>query len=124
MSSSGNRSAERARDATAEPPPAAPAAGAPLLVAQGVQAAYGEIQIVWGVDLVVPRGRIVSIIGPNGAGKTTLLLALSGALGLRAGTVTFEGEQISGLASRAIVARGIAHVPEGRRLFRTMSVQD
>ncbi len=96
----------------------------PLLSARGLEAGYGDVQVLWGVDLDIAPGAIVAIVGSNGAGKTTLLLALSGMVPLRGGSITFAGMPIAGLAPDAIVAAGIAHVPEGRRLFKTLSVHD
>ena len=77
-----------------------------------------------GVSLEVRRGEVVALIGGNGAGKTTTLRAVTGLLPLRGGAVEFAGERIDGLSSAQIVARGIAHVPEGRQLFPTMSVRE
>ena len=72
----------------------------------------------------MPEGGIVTIIGGNGAGKTTTLRAMSGMVGLKAGQITFEGERVDGLSSDKVVARGIAHVPEGRRIFPDMTVEE
>jgi branched-chain amino acid transport system ATP-binding protein len=96
----------------------------PLLSIRGLEAGYGDIRVLWGVDLDVPRGAIVSIVGPNGAGKTTLLLAVSGMVRATRGSIAFAGNELRGAAPSAIVAGGISHVPEGRRLFRTLSVRD
>lgn len=96
----------------------------PLLRIAGVTAGYGDVQVLWGVDLEVPRGEIVSVVGPNGAGKTTLLLTISGLVRARAGSIFFDGEDITGLSSDKIVAKRLIHVPEGRRLFPTLSVRD
>ena len=96
----------------------------PLLAVEGLAAGYGDVQVLWGVDLDVPRGEIVSIVGPNGAGKTTLLLAISGMVRARAGRIVFDGHDITGASADAIVARRLIHVPEGRRLFPTLSVRD
>ena len=95
-----------------------------LLSVQKLEVGYGEIQVLWGVDLVVGRGEIVALVGSNGAGKTTLLRCLSGLLSPRAGAVHFDGEPVSGLNSSALVERGLLHVPEGRRLFAGMTVRD
>ena len=96
----------------------------PLLKVEGLAAGYGEVQVLWGIDLVVRPGSIVSIVGSNGAGKTTLLLALSGMVAIKAGRIVLGGEDITGHRADAIVQRGVAHVPEGRRLIRTLSVRD
>lgn len=96
----------------------------PLLSARGLEAGYGDVQVLWGVDINVAPGAIVAIVGSNGAGKTTLLLALSGMVPLKAGTISFAGRDIAGHSPNAVVAAGIAHVPEGRRLFKTLSVRD
>lgn len=96
----------------------------PLLSVSGLMAGYGDVQVLWGLDLVVRRGEIVSVVGPNGAGKTTLLLAISGLVKPRAGSIIFDGEEIAGGRSDRIVGRGLIHVPEGRRLFPTLSVRD
>ncbi len=80
--------------------------------------------MLWGIDAHVDRGDIVCIVGSNGAGKTTLLRSVSGALPASSGRVLFDGEDITHLRTDQIVDRGIAHVPEGRRLFRGLSVKD
>ncbi len=89
-----------------------------------MEAGYGDVTAVRAVSLEVRAGEIVALIGSNGAGKTTTLRAISGLLPLRQGTVELDGRRISGLGSAAIVAAGIAHVPEGRQLFPTMTVQE
>jgi len=89
-----------------------------------VEAGYGDVTAVRAVSLEVRAGEIVALIGSNGAGKTTTLRAISGLLPLRQGTVDLDGRRINGLGSAAIVAAGIAHVPEGRQLFPTMTVQE
>src|SRR5882672_184181 len=100
------------------------ATDAPLLCVRGLEAGYGDVQVLWGVDLHVPRKAIVAIVGSNGAGKTTLLLTLSGMLKATRGSWRFAGEDLTGRSARDIVAAGISHVPEGRRLFKTLSVRD
>ncbi len=97
-------------------------AGAPALEIRSLQAGYGKIQVLWGIDLSVAEGAFVTIIGANGAGKTTLLRAVSGLVPLRAGEVRAFGERISGHSAAAIVRSGVGHVPEGRQLFPAMSV--
>ncbi|UOM35764.1 ABC transporter ATP-binding protein [Acuticoccus sp. I52.16.1] len=96
----------------------------PLLKVAGLEAGYGDIQVLWGVDLDVAEGEIVCLVGSNGAGKTTLLKTLSGLVPATAGSVTLAGTEIAGAAPDAVLSAGIAHVPEGRRLFRTMTVRD
>jgi branched-chain amino acid transport system ATP-binding protein len=96
----------------------------PLLRVRDLQSGYGDVQVLWGVDLDVPTNSIVSIVGSNGAGKTTLLLTLSGMLKATKGSFIFGGEDLTNRPPDAIVSAGIAHVPEGRRLFKTLSVRD
>ena len=86
--------------------------------------AYGAIQAVRGVSFDVEKGQIVSLIGSNGAGKTTTLRTLSGLLRPVSGTVAFDGEQIQKLPAHQILSRGLAHSPEGRRLFARMTVEE
>jgi branched-chain amino acid transport system ATP-binding protein len=93
-----------------------------LLRLDAVEAGYGDVMAVSGVSLEVRRGETVALIGANGAGKTTTLRAISGLLPVRRGTVELAGERIDGLSPARIVARGIAHVPEGRQLFPSMTV--
>ena len=95
-----------------------------LLEIDGLEAGYGSVQVLWGVSLSLAHAGISCIIGSNGAGKTTLLRTLSGLLRPSGGTVRFQGERIEGLRPDQVLARGIAHVPEGRRLFASMSVED
>jgi len=95
-----------------------------ILSVAGLSAGYGDVQVLWGIDLEVPKGEIVSIVGPNGTGKTTLLLAISGLVRARTGTIVFDGEQIQGQGADRIVGKGLVHVPEGRRLFPGLSVRD
>ena len=95
-----------------------------ILELQGLCAGYGEIQVLWGVDLAVARGEITALIGSNGAGKTTLMRALSGLIPTQAGYYFSEGRDLTGDTAAEILAHGIVHVPEGRRLFGAMSVED
>ena len=95
-----------------------------LLRLDGVEAGYGDLTAISGVSLEVREGEAVALIGSNGAGKTTTLRAISGLLPVRAGRIELEGERLDGLGSAASVARGIAHVPEGRQLFPTLTVRD
>jgi branched-chain amino acid transport system ATP-binding protein len=85
---------------------------------------YGEIHALKGVTLEVRRGEIVALLGNNGAGKTTTLKSVSGLLAPRRGGVSLEGEQLGGVPPHGIVARGIAHVPEGRRIFNRLTVRE
>ncbi len=105
---------------------AAPAAGsgAALLRVDHLDAGYAAVQVLWDVSVEVRAGEVVALIGPNGAGKSTLLRALSGLLRPRRGTVTFAGREISALPPEEIVRAGMAHVPQGRRLFTDLSVRD
>ena len=95
-----------------------------LLRLDSVEAGYSDLVAVREVSLEVRAGEVVALIGGNGAGKTTTLRAISGLLPLRRGRIEFEGERIDGRASAQVVARGIAHVPEGRQLFPSMSVRE
>jgi len=96
--------------------------GDALLDVDEIEVAYGKARAVNGATVRVARGSITAIVGPNGAGKTTLLKAVCGLQPLRAGQIRWEGGRIDGRASREIAALGIAHVPEGRRVFGKMTV--
>ena len=96
----------------------------PTLVVDGIDAGYGLIRALWGVRLEVRRGEIVTLVGSNGAGKTTMLRTISGLVRPTAGRILFEGERVDVSEPDAIVRRGIAHVPEGRRLFRNLTVRE
>ena len=95
-----------------------------MLDVQAVEAAYGPFLALSGVTLTVHAGEIVALLGPNGAGKTTLIRCITGLLRPRAGRVRFEGEPLGDVPAHAIVERGIAVVPEGRRLFGAMTVEE
>ena len=95
-----------------------------LLELSSVTAGYGHFTALWDVALRVERGEAVAVVGPNGAGKTTLLRVISGILPVRAGTLTFDGAALAGRPAHEVVAHGIAHVPEGRRLFPALSVAE
>jgi branched-chain amino acid transport system ATP-binding protein len=95
-----------------------------LLRVDGIEVGYGDLTAVRDVSLEVREGEAVALIGANGAGKTTTLRAVSGLLPLRRGRIEFQGRRLDGLAPAEIVARGIAHVPEGRQLFPTMTVRE
>ncbi len=94
----------------------------PILQVQSIDAAYGKVQILHGVSLDVYPGEVVSIIGPNGAGKSTVLKAIMGFLTPSAGEIIFDGGTITGLRTDLVVRRGIAYVPQGRIVFKDMSV--
>jgi branched-chain amino acid transport system ATP-binding protein len=96
----------------------------PRLQVSGLQSGYGQVQVLWGVDLDVAAGEIVCVIGSNGAGKSTLLRTVSGLVPAWAGQVLVDGRDLTGAASAQILAAGVAHVPEGRRLFSVLSVED
>ena len=95
-----------------------------MLEVEDLQVAYGEIPALHGVSLIIRPGEMVALVGPNGAGKTTLLKTISGLLTPRAGVIRWQGETISDASPQRIVDRGIALVPEGRRLFATMTVRE
>ena len=95
-----------------------------MLEVKGLCCRYGKVTAVHDVTLTVQAGELVTLIGANGAGKTTTLRAISGLLSPAAGCITFEGENIAGTPARHILARGIAHCPEGRRVFPEMTVQE
>jgi branched-chain amino acid transport system ATP-binding protein len=99
-------------------------AAEPLLNVRGLEAGYGKIGVLHGVDLTIAAGEVVSLLGPNGAGKTTLLRAISGLLPWNAGSVTFGGKDLRGLGPSAIVRAGLAHVIEGHRVFTQQSIVD
>ena len=96
----------------------------PLLRIEGLRSGYGDVQVLWGIDLAVSAGEIACIVGSNGAGKTTLLRTISGLVKPTAGSVRFAAEAIEKADAEQVLRRGIAHVPEGRRLFKGLSVRD
>ncbi|WP_020695687.1 ABC transporter ATP-binding protein [Reyranella massiliensis] len=93
-----------------------------ILSVRGLTTFYGAIQALHGVDLDVARGEIVTLIGANGAGKSTLLMTICGNPRARSGSIRLDGEDITSLQTHEIVRRGVAQVPEGRRIFPRMSV--
>ena len=95
-----------------------------LLAVQGLRAGYGETEVLRGVDLDVRSGEIVAVLGSHGVGKSTLNRAISGVVPARAGTIRFEGQPIERERPAAIVARGLIHVPEGRRIFPNLTVRE
>ena len=96
----------------------------PLLTIDGLQAGYGDVQVLWDISIEVGQGDITCIVGSNGAGKTTLLRTISGLIQPRSGSIRLNGEEIGGLGPDDVLKRGVAHVPEGRRLFKGLSVRD
>ncbi len=96
----------------------------PKLEVRGLQAGYGDVQVLWDVSFEVGPGETVCVVGSNGAGKTTALRCISGLLPARAGEVRVDGADLTNAAPAALLDAGIAHVPEGRRLFAAMSVRD
>jgi len=105
-------------------PVALAASDVPLLQISGLQAGYGDVRVLWGMDLVVPAGKLTCIVGSNGAGKSTLLRTISGMVKPTAGRISFAGQDLTGATPDRVLGAGIAHVPEGRRLFRGMSIRD
>jgi branched-chain amino acid transport system ATP-binding protein len=97
---------------------------APLLSAQDLQAAYGEVQVLWGVSVKIMPGQVVSIIGPNGAGKTTLLNTVLGVLKVKAGRISFKGQDITLQPPHVRVQNRMTLVPEGRQLWPKMTVEE
>jgi len=94
------------------------------LALDAVSAGYGSFRALFDVSLEVAQGQAVGVIGPNGAGKTTLMRVISGLLPLRGGAMTLDGRAVGGLAAHRMVEQGIAHVPENRRLFPRLTVED
>ncbi len=99
-------------------------AHAMLLEMKNIAVNYGKINAIRDISIQVPEGKIVTIIGGNGAGKTTTLRAMSGMVPITKGEITFDGKRIDGLPASKVVAHGIAHVPEGRRIFPQMTVEE
>jgi len=95
-----------------------------MLTISNLHAAYGKVEVLHGISLDVPKGKVVTLIGSNGAGKTTTMRAISGMIKPKAGNVTLAGKDVTGMDSHRIARAGLAHSPEGRRVFSTMSVTD
>ena len=96
----------------------------PLLQVAGLEAGYGEVQVLWGISLAALPGRLTTIVGANGAGKTTTLRAIAGSIAPRHGRVVFAGHDVTRLPAHAKAARGLVLVPEGRQLFNDMTVAE
>jgi branched-chain amino acid transport system ATP-binding protein len=95
-----------------------------LLVTRGLRAFYGDFQALFDIDVTVEEGETVAVIGANGAGKTTFLRTIAGALPCGAAMVEFDGKPVGGHAAHEIVRRGVAMVPEGRKLFPSLTVEE
>ena len=95
-----------------------------MLSIKNLEAGYGKVQVLHGISMEVPKGKVVTLIGSNGAGKTTTMRAISGMIKPTAGEINLHGKRIDGLESYAIAKQGLAHSPEGRRVFATMTVTD
>jgi branched-chain amino acid transport system ATP-binding protein len=98
--------------------------GEALLDVRDLCAGYGETEVLRGIDLTIAPGEIVAVLGSNGVGKSTLNRALSGIVRARAGAINFDGRDVARDTPQAIVARGLIHVPEGRRVFPNLSVRE
>ncbi len=95
-----------------------------MLSIKNLEAGYGKVQVLHGISIDVPRGQVVTLIGSNGAGKTTTMRAISGMIKPTAGEISLNGKRVDGMESYTITKLGLAHSPEGRRVFATMSVTD
>ncbi len=95
-----------------------------MLEIQNLHAAYGKVEVLHGISLEVPKGKVVTLIGSNGAGKTTTMRAISGMIKPASGRLSLNGIDITGMSSNKIARSGLAHSPEGRRVFATLSVTD
>ncbi len=95
-----------------------------MLHIENLVASYGKVRVLHDITLTVPKGKLVALIGSNGAGKTTTLRAISGMLAPESGRITLGGHEIAGLPSHEITRYGLAHSPEGRRVFATLPVRD
>lgn len=98
--------------------------GTPKLEVRNLQGGYGDVQVLWDISLDVAPGEIVAIIGSNGAGKSTVMRTISGLLPVKGGSFSIDGKAMTGASPADLVRAGVAHVPEGRRLFSAMSVRD
>jgi branched-chain amino acid transport system ATP-binding protein len=95
-----------------------------LLEISDLHVSYGTVEVLHGISLEVAEGEIVALLGSNGAGKTTTLRAISGLIRPRAGAIVLAGQQLTGLRAHQIVALGLGHVPEGRRMFGALTVEE
>jgi branched-chain amino acid transport system ATP-binding protein len=95
-----------------------------LLEVDALTAGYGEVQVLWGISLGVPRGKLITMVGANGAGKSTTLKALVGSIAPWGGRILFDGDDVTRLPAHAKAARGLVLVPEGRQLFADMTAEE
>ena len=95
-----------------------------MLKVEGINVSYGDIQVLWDVSFKVEKGEIISIVGGNGSGKTTIVRAVSGLIGISKGSIQLDGVEIGNQPCHKILERGLVHVPEGRQLFRDMTVYE
>ena len=95
-----------------------------LLEVAALESGYGDVKVLWGIDLSIPEGKIICLVGSNGAGKTTLLRTISGVVRGSSGRISLNGQDVSSFSAKQLLEAGIAHVPEGRRLFKGLSVRD
>jgi branched-chain amino acid transport system ATP-binding protein len=95
-----------------------------MLSISNLHAAYGKVEVLHGISLEVPKGKVVTLIGSNGAGKTTTMRAISGMIKPKEGMITLAGRDVTGMESHRMARAGLAHSPEGRRVFATMTVRD
>jgi len=95
-----------------------------MLHIKNLEAGYGKVQVLHGISMEVPKGKVVTLIGSNGAGKTTTMRAISGMIKPTSGEISLGGKRIDGEESYTIAKLGLAHSPEGRRVFATMTVTD
>jgi branched-chain amino acid transport system ATP-binding protein len=95
-----------------------------MLKIDNLEAGYGKVQVLHGISIEVPKGKVVTLIGSNGAGRTTTMRAISGMIKPTAGNISLNGQRTDGMESYQIAKLGLAHSPEGRRVFATMSVTD
>ncbi|RWM03633.1 MAG: ABC transporter ATP-binding protein [Mesorhizobium sp.] len=95
-----------------------------LLTISGLDCFYGEVQVLYGLDLVLNKGEVLCLFGRNGAGKTTTLKAIMGLVPAAAGSITLDGKELTGLAAHDVPKAGVAYVPQGRRLFADMTVAE
>jgi branched-chain amino acid transport system ATP-binding protein len=95
-----------------------------MLSISNLHAAYGKVEVLHGISLEIPKGKVVTLIGSNGAGKTTTMRAISGMIKPKEGRITLAGRDVTGMESHRMARAGLAHSPEGRRVFATMTVRD